>query len=70
MMRLTHERISLNSRSSHLPDFDHLVIKTFAKHLSDLNDGSVTSEYHSTNLENLGYSGVTQKRDLAEVEHW
>jgi len=69
-MRLTQEWTSLNSRSGHLPDFDHLVIKAFAKILLNLSDASVTSGYHSTNLKNLGYSNVTQKRNLAEVEHW
>jgi hypothetical protein len=34
------QEISLNSRSGHLPNFNHLVIEAFAKHLAGLNDVS------------------------------
>jgi hypothetical protein len=61
--------ITQNSRSSHFPDFNHLVIKAFAKHLASLNDVYEASRYGSTNLKYFGYSGVIQQRDLPEVEH-
>lgn len=60
-MRLVHDQeVSLNSRSSHLPNFNHLVIKAFAKHLVGRNDVSEANKQYFTNLEYIGYSGVTQ----------
>jgi hypothetical protein len=60
-MRLIHDQeISLNSRSSHLPNFNHLVIEAFAKHLAEFNEVSEANKLYFTNLEYLCYSAVTQ----------
>jgi hypothetical protein len=59
-MRDQDQEISLNSRSSHLPDFNYLIIEAFTKHLADLNDVSEANKQYFTNLEYVGYSGVTQ----------
>jgi hypothetical protein len=46
-MSLAHERIGQSSRSSHLPNFDHLVIEAFAKHLADPNNVMETNKQYS-----------------------
>jgi hypothetical protein len=37
-MRLSFQVATLNSRGSHLPNFDYLIIKAFAEHLTSLGD--------------------------------
>lgn len=68
-MRLPFQVTTLNSRGSHLPDFDYLIIKTFAEHLTGLDDASKSSREYSTYLEYIGYSSITQQRNLPKVEH-
>jgi len=59
-MKLSFQATTLNSRGSHLPHFDHLIIKAFAEHLMGLDDTSKSSREQSTYLKYLSYFGITQ----------
>lgn len=59
-MRLSFQVTTLNSRGSHLPNFDYLIIEAFAEHLTSLGDALKSDGEKCTYLKYLGYSGITQ----------